>query len=54
MRMFLVRFFYNTDLRTEITVNAIDEVRALVKGLELIGVENWIDSRKFRIEITLV
>ena len=52
--MFWVRFFYNTDLRTEVTINAFDEVRALAKGLELIGVKDWVESKEFRIEITLV
>jgi len=54
MKMFLLKFYYNTDLRTQATVNAIDEVRALAKGLELIGVEDWVKSKEFRIEITLV
>jgi len=54
MKMFLLKFYYNTDLRTEITINAIDEVRALVKGLELIAIKDWIVSKEFRIEISLV
>ena len=54
MKMFLLKFYYNTDLRTEITINAIDEVRTLVKGLELIAIKDWIVSKEFRIEISLV
>jgi len=54
MKMFLLKFYYNTDLRTEITIIAIVEVRALVKGLELIAIKDWIVSKEFRIEISLV
>jgi len=54
MKMFLIKFYYNTDLRNHVEINSTDEVRALAKALEVINVVDWIGDKNFRIEISLV
>lgn len=53
MKRYHVKFYYGADLRTDSTVDAHNEVAALVLALHEGGDTGWVDAPGFRVEITL-
>ncbi len=53
MREYIVKFWWNTDLRTEARVQATDELKALAKALDEVRHASWVTDGGFRVEITL-
>lgn len=53
MRKFTIRFYYNTDLRTDWTGESSNDATALTKAMEEKGLyfHGWANSEGFRVEI---
>ena len=51
MKKFEVQFWFYTDLRQSITVNATDEIRALAHALDEISDKIWVDGAGFKVSI---
>lgn len=51
MREYIVKFWWNTDLRTEAKVKATDELKALAKALDEVRIPSWVTRKGFRVEI---
>lgn len=53
MKTYRVKFYFETDLRTEEIVESSNEGFALIQALEKSGGDCWVDAPGFRIEIEL-
>lgn len=51
MHRYQVCFYYGTDLRTEQTVTAYNDLGALAAALQIEGIETWNVNAAMRVEI---
>lgn len=51
MNKYTVKFYYYTDLRTDWTGEAANEVAALVMAMNHHNIKEWANEKGFRIEI---